>query len=114
MGISRFDTVTVNIVTNGKDVYGGQTTTETPWFNARALVSDVKSGMTITKENRVYNDLSRLTFPYTPNMQQIAMNQESYSMTWRGQDWRINDAIEANNKMSITFMCYRNAPSVSV
>lgn len=114
MAIVRFETVIVNTVTNGKDAYGGQTTTETIWFTTRAKVSDVKSGVHITKDNRVYNDLSRLIFNYSPNMQQVAMNQEGYSFTWRNQDWRIDDAIEANDKMSITFLCYRNAPGVSV
>jgi hypothetical protein len=40
--------------------------------------------------------------------------QDLYSITWRGHEWRISDCREANDRMSITFMCYRNDPVAAV
>ena len=44
----------------------------------------------------------------------ISENQSQYSVTWRGNDWRITDVIESNDRMNVTLLCYRNAPGVSV
>jgi hypothetical protein len=55
-----------------------------------------------------------MTLNYTPNVKQIVDRQDLYSFNWRGHDWRITDCREANDRMSVTFMCYRNDPVVAV
>jgi hypothetical protein len=77
-------------------------------------VSDVKNSLAITERYRVYQDLIQFTFNYTPNLKDIVDNQNLYSITWRAKDWRITDAIEANDRMSVTLMCYRSDPSTKV
>ena len=44
----------------------------------------------------------------------MATNQFNYSFGWRGQDWRITDVYESNDKMNITFLVYRNNPTTQV
>jgi len=43
-------------------------------------------------------------------MKTIADGQNNYSVTWRGNEWRITDVIESNDRMSVTLMCYRSDP----
>jgi hypothetical protein len=43
-------------------------------------------------------------------MRTIVDDQNLYSIIYRGNEWRITDAIESNDKMSITLMCYRSDP----
>ena len=47
-------------------------------------------------------------------MKQIVDRQELYSITWRGNDWRITDVRESNDRMNVTFLCYRNDPGATV
>ena len=47
-------------------------------------------------------------------MKEIVDNQHLYSVTWRGEDYRITDCIESNDRMNITFLCYRNDPTAPV
>jgi hypothetical protein len=68
----------------------------------------------ISERYRVYSDLSQLTFNYTPNIKNIVDNQPLYSFYYRGFDWRITDVYESDDRMSVTFICYRNDPSVPV
>jgi hypothetical protein len=56
----------------------------------------------------------QLTLNYTPNTKLMVDRQDLYSITWRGHEWRISDCREANDRMSITFMCYRNDPVAAV
>jgi hypothetical protein len=114
MGIARFENVVINNVTNGVNTYGEQTTTITPWFETRARVKDVHNSLRISEKYRIYTDLTDLTFNYTPNMKYIVDNQHLYSVTWRGEDYRITDCIESNDRMNITFLCYRNDPTAPV
>lgn len=114
MAIARYENCTVNNVTNGVNDLGDQTTTITPWFETRGVVSDVHNNVRISERYRVYSDLVNLTFNYTPNMKQIVDRQELYSITWRGNDWRITDVRESNDRMNVTFLCYRNDPVVPV
>jgi hypothetical protein len=51
---------------------------------------------------------------FTPNTLTMSENQEGYSITWRSNDWRIDDVIESNDRMNITFHAYRNKPVASV
>lgn len=114
MGIARFENVEINTVTNGVDTIGQYTTTITPWFATRARVADVANSLRIAERYRAYQELVNLTFNYTPNMKMIVDDQNLYSVTWRGQDWRITDARESNDRMSITLLCFYNDPSTPV
>lgn len=114
MSITRYENVVIKNVANGTNSVGEYTTTLTTWFESRALISDVNNSLRISDRYRVYSDLVYLTFNYTPNMRTIVDNQNLYSMFWRNYDWRISDARESNDRMKVTFLCYRNDPTVPV
>jgi hypothetical protein len=114
MGITRYENVTVNNVTNGVNAVGEYTTTITPWFETRGLVHDLANNLRISERYRVYQDLMNITLNYTPNTKEIVDNQNLYSFKWRNKDWRITDCRESNDRMSITFVCYYNDPSSPV
>jgi len=114
MAIVKYENVNVNDLTFGVNAMGEYTTTTTLKFVGRPLVQDVKNTVAITERYRVYSDLIGLKFNYTPNLKLIFDNQNQYSITWRGNDWRIADCIEANDRMSVTLMCYRNDPATEV
>ena len=114
MAISRYENVTVNTLSFTTDSFGESTTVITPKFTSRPLVQDVKNSLHITGDTRIYQDLNRFVFSYTPNVRDVVINQNEYSITWRNQDWRITDCIEANDRMSVTFLCYRNDPTTKV
>lgn len=114
MAITRYENTSVNEVTNGVDSYGEYTTTITPLFTSRALVSDVANSLRIADRYRVYQDLVNLTFNYTPAIKRIVDNQNEYSITWRNKDWRITDVRESNDRMRVTLLCYRNDPDTPV
>ena len=114
MAISRYENVDVNNLTFATSDLGENVTTITKWFTGRPLVQDVKNSLQITNDTRIYQDLTRFVFNFTPWMKQIVENQQLYSITYRGHDWRITDCIEANDKMSVTLLCYRNDPVTKV
>jgi len=114
MAITRYENASINEVTNGVDSYGEYTTTITPLFTSRALVSDVANSLRIADRYRVYQDLVNLTFNYTPAIKRIVDNQNEYSITWRDNDWRITDVRESNDRMRVTLLCYRNDPDTPV
>jgi hypothetical protein len=114
MAITRYENIAVNNVVNGIDSLGEYTTTTTLWFRTRALVKDVRNSLRIAERYRVYQDLVNLTLNYTPNTRLMVDNQDLYSITWRGQEWRITDVFEADDRMSVTFLCYYNAPNTPV
>ncbi len=114
MSITRYETIEVNNLTFGQSSFGEQSTTETKWFATRALVGDVANSVKIADKYRLYQELTQFTLNYTPNMKQIVDGQDQYSITWRGQDWRITDVREANDRMTVMFLCYRNDPVTAV
>lgn len=114
MGIARFENFVLNNLTFATDTFGEETTTITPWFETRGRVKDFKAGAQISKDERVYTELTTFTVNYTPNTRMVVDNQSLYSITYRGHDWRINDCVEANDRMTIMFMCYRNDPIAPV
>ena len=114
MAIVRYENVDVNTLTFTTDAYGANTTVITKKFTGRPLVSTVKNSLTITERYRIYQDLIEFKFNYTPWIQDVVINQNAYSFKWRTQDWRITSAMEANDKMSETFICYRNDPATAV
>lgn len=114
MAITRYESISVNNVTNGTNSVGEYTTTITPWFNTRGLVHDVANSLRISERYRIYTDLVNITLNYTPNTREIVDNQNLYSFTWRGAEWRITDCREHNDRMKVTFICFRNDPQVPV
>jgi hypothetical protein len=114
MSIKRYENVDVNTLTFGTDAYGEYTTTITKKFTGRPLVSSVRNSLAITEKYRIYQDLIEFKFNFTPWIQDVIMNQNLYSMKWRNQDWRITNAIESDDKMSATFICYRSDPVTKV
>lgn len=114
MAIIRYENIVVNNVTNSIDTYGEQTTTITKWFDTRARVADVANSLKISEKYRVYTDLVNFTLNYTPNTKAVVDNQDLFSITWRGFDWRITDVRETNDRMNVIFLCYRNDPVTPV
>lgn len=114
MAITRYENITVNNVTNGVNSIGEYTTTITPWFETRGLIADVANSLRISERYRVYQDLVNITVNYTSNNKEIVDNQNLYSITWRGFDWRITDIKESNDRMKVTYICYRNDPETPV
>lgn len=110
MAIKRYENVDINNLTFGVDAFGEYTTTTTRWFTGRPLIRDVRNSVAIMERYRVYQDLIAMTFNYTPNMKTVCDDQDKYSITWRDNEWRITDCVEANDRMSVTLMCYRNDP----
>ena len=114
MGIRRYENIVVNNVTNSVNTIGEYTTTITKWFDTRALVADVANSLRISERYRVYSDLVGLTLNYTPNTKLMVDNQNLYSITWRGFDWRITDIRESNDRLTVNLLCYRNDPDTTV
>ena len=114
MGIVRYENITVQTVTNSVSNMGEQTTTIAKWFDTRGKVADVANSLRIADRYRVYSDLVNFTLNYTPNTKLMVDNQNNYSILWRNAEWRITDCREANDRMSITFLCYRNDPNSPV
>jgi hypothetical protein len=114
MAIARYENIDVNNVTNSINLYGEQTTTVSKWFTTRAQVADVNNNLRISERYRVYSDLVNLTLNFTPNTKQMVDEQNLFAITWRGYDWRIIDCRESNDRMNVTFICYRNDPSAPV
>lgn len=114
MAIARFENIDVNNLTFGENSFGEQTTTQTKWFTTRARVSDVANSVRISEKYRVYQDLVNFILNYTPNMKQMVDHQNLYSITWRGNDWRITDVRESNDRMTVLFLCYRTDPNTAV
>lgn len=114
MAITRYENLMINNITNGVDTIGQYTTTIAPWFETRGLVHDVANSLRISEKYRVYQDLVNITLNYTPNTKEIVDNQNLYSITWRNFDWRITDIRESNDRMKVTFICYRNDPETPV
>ena len=114
MGIVRYENLSINNLTFGQDAFGEQSTTQTLWFNTRAKVSSVANSLQISEKYRLYQDLVNFTFNYTPNIKQIVDSQNLYSITWRGADWRITDARESDDRMTVMILCYRSDPVTAV
>lgn len=112
--IKRYENITVKNVVNGINDLGEYTTTLTDWFETRGLVHDLANSLRISERYRVYSDLMNITLNYTPNTKQIVDNQDDYSFFWRDNDWRITDCREHNDRQFVTFICYRNDPTVPV
>lgn len=114
MSIRRYENIRINSLAFAKSAFGEQTTAITKWFDTRALVSDVANSVRISEKYRLYQDLSNFTINYTPNAKLMVDNQDQYSITWRGKDWRITDVRETNDRQRVILMCYRSDPTTAV
>lgn len=114
MSIARFENIRINNLAFGKSDFGEQSTTQTLWFETRARISDVTNSVKIADRYRLYQDMVNMTLNYTPNMKTIVNNQNLYSITYRNQNWRIDSVRESNDRMNVTFMCYRSDPVTAV
>ena len=114
MAIARFENISVNNLSFGLSAFGEQSTTQTLWFQTRARVHSVANHVRINDKYRVYSDVVNFTLNYTPNLKTIIDNQNAYSITWRGFDWRIDNVREADDRMTAMLLCVRNDPVVAV
>jgi hypothetical protein len=114
MSIARFENININNLTFTKSDFGESATVQTLWFATRARVADVANSLKIADKYRLYQDMTNFTLNYTPNMKEIVDNQNLYSITWRGKDWRIDSARESDNRMNVIFLCYRSDPVTAV
>lgn len=114
MGIARYEAVEVYDLTFATSAYGETVTTKTLKFASKPLTHEVKTDLAITDKYRVYSNLINFTFDYTPYTRAMVDNQHAYSVKWRNLDWRIESAVESNDRMKVTFTCYRNDPTVKV
>jgi hypothetical protein len=114
MAIARFENININNLTFTKSDFGESATVQALWFATRARVSDVTNSLKIADKYRLYQDMTNFTLNYTPNMKTIVDNQNLYSITWRGKDWRIDSARESDDRMNVIFLCYRSDPVTAV
>lgn len=112
--VKRYENISINRVTNGVNTIGEYTTTITRWFDTRGLIHSVANALLISEKYRVYSDLVEITLNYTPNVKTIVDDQNLYSITWRGEDWRITNVREHNDRQKATMICYRADPEVPV
>lgn len=114
MAIARFENLDINNLTFGLNEIGEQTTIQTKWFTTRGRVSSVANSLNILEKYRLYQDLIHFTMNYTPNMKKIIDRQDIYSITWRGNSWRIDNVRESDDRMTVLFLCYRSDPETAV
>lgn len=112
--VKRYEDVNVYTLGFATSEYGETVTTKTLKFNSKAEVREVKNDLRTTDKYRVYAGMINLTFNFTPYTRDIYDNQNLYSITWRSLDWRIDSAIESNDRMKVTFLCYHNDPSTAI
>jgi hypothetical protein len=114
MAIARFENININNLTFTKSAFGESATVQTLWFATRARVSSVANSLKIADKYRLYQDLTNFTLNYTPNMKKIVDDQNLYSITWRGKDWRIDNVRESDDRMNVIILCYRSDPVTAV
>jgi len=114
MAIARFENININNLTFTKSDFGESATVQAIWFATRARVSSVANSLKIAEKYRLYQDMTNFTLNYTRNMKAIVDNQNLYSITWRGKDWRIDSARESDDRMNVIFLCYRSDPVTAV
>lgn len=114
MGITRYENLTVKNVVNSTSSIGEQTTSLTNWFETRGLVHAIANSLRITDRYRVYSDVVQVTLNYTPNTRTIQASPHLYAIYWNGNDWRINEVRQTDDRMKVIFMCVRNDPTTAV
>ena len=114
MAIARFEQITVNNLAFAKSSFGEQTTAQTTWFKTRARVHSVANSLKISEKYRLYQDVVNFTLNYTPNTREMVRNQNLYSITYNGFDWRIDNIRESDDRMMVVIIAYRNDPVTAV
>jgi hypothetical protein len=114
MAIARFEEITVKNLSFGKSDFGEQSTTQSTWFKTRARVHSVANSLRIAEKYRLYQDVVNFTLNYTPNTKEMVDNQNLYSITWRGKDWRIDNVRESDDRMTVMILAYRTDPVTAV
>jgi hypothetical protein len=82
--------------------------------NLGAKTKSVHNRIRTLEKFRQYDNMMDFIVNYTPNMRTISDNQEDYSITFRGNSWRIAEVFEHDDRQWVSLMCYRNEPSVAV
>lgn len=114
MAIARYEEAQVYTLSFSTSAYGDTVTTKTLKFQSKPEIREVKNELKITDKYRVYAGMINFVFNFTPFTRDMYDNQNIYSIMWRGLDWRIDSAIESNDRMKVTFLCYHNDPSTQV
>ena len=110
MAIARFELIDLNVLSFGINAFGEQQTTETKLFTTGSTVSAVANSLKMSEHYRLYQDMINFQLRYTPAMKDVVDNQDKYSITYRNKTWRIDNARESDDKMSVTLVCYRSDP----
>lgn len=114
MAIARFETLDINTLAFGTNDFGEQETVQTKLFTTGGTVSAVANSLKISEKYRLYQDMINFRLRYTPAIKDIVDNQDQYSITYRGKSWRIDNARESDDKMSVLLVCYRSDPVTAV
>ena len=114
MAIARFEQITVNNLAFAKSDFGEQNTAQTPWFRTRARVQSVANSLKISEKYRLYQDVVNFSLNYTPNTREIIRNQNLYSVSYNGYDWRIDNVRESDDRMTVIILAYRTDPVTAV
>ena len=114
MAIARFEQITVNNLAFAKSDFGEQSTTQSTWFRTRARVQSVANSLKISEKYRLYQDVVNFILNYTPNTREMVRNQNLYSITYNGYDWRIDNVRESNDRMTVVILAYRTDPVTAV
>jgi hypothetical protein len=112
--IARYENIIVKTLTFGQSTFGEQTTTQTEFFQTRAVVSDVANNVRISEKYRTYSDVVSLKVNYTPYTKAMVDNLNLYSINWRNADWRIDNGRETNDRQHVIFTLVRNDPTTAV
>ena len=114
MGIARYEKIEVNTVTATTSAFGEQTIAQSVWFETRALITNMANQVRALDKFRVYSDVVNMTVNYTPNLKTISDNMSGYSIAYRGNNWRIAEIKESNDRMTVMLSCVRNDPVTGV
>lgn len=112
--VARYENVDVYGLSFTTTAYGETTTIKTLKFSSKPEIQQVKNNLLITDKYRVYAGLINLKFNFTRYTRDMYDNQNLYSIIWRNHDWRIDSAVESDDRMKVTFLCYHNDPSTRV
>lgn len=114
MSITRYENLAIKQIASTVSDIGEQTTTATTWFETRGLVHAVANSLRITDKYRVYSDVVQITVNYSPNMKTVVDDQDHYSISWRGFDWRIAEVRETDDRLKTILICHRNDPTTAI
>lgn len=112
--ITRFETIAINNLAFTTTAFGERTIVATLWFNTRARVHEVNTAIAISDKYRAYHDITQFTINYSPNSRLLVGSPGNYSITFEGQEWRIEDSKIDDTRQFVTLICYRNDPVTAV